>query len=1563
MKSIIRLNCLWFVFLFLAAGNVQATIRMVTTVADDKTNPPEGSLRHVLTTLVQDCDTVKFADELATDTIQLANSISLFGGSSKATGKSLILVGNGVTITGYYLGGPISSASAMAKLVVENIRFKNAGIAAYANGGHIRHCSFDYKKPSVVLLALGGNITVEVCSFTMEPESDGQGQSLYINLLSDGVSFVSCTFVKAAGTYKSDNYNIFSAKKPTLTNCVVMDYGSSRATFANAPVSNGYNVIRASTSTTGGVAPATFTAQGDTVIPATVTDAPLTFDAGDGIWKVPLASPAYRRLSPQSVLDEIEKLQNIKFPEKDLSGAGIDYTCKTHSGAWQQVFLETGESEPAPECDGVAVTDITLTPPSGTVFTESGTYAITAAVAPSDASPVVTWASSDTNVAEIEGDGNSTGKIKPKGKGKTTITATSVATPSVTASVEIEVHEYVHVTDITLPYDTIRSVHHLEHRFSASISPDNALNKALTWELIDDGGTVNGATFAGFPLLYALKGTKAGTAKLAVHTADGGISDTCVLIFRDPDYTGGVFMLTEGSYPGTGRLNFLYPNGSWDYDIYTGLNNAPVVNATVNRDFGITSQFGAIYGGKFYVTSKQGVRLVVFDPVTMEEHREFLNLPSGDGRFFLGVDERTGYIGTSNGIHVVDLATLCDVPGGYSGFAKAVQTLPATMVEGTQSGSDLYTGQVGTMIRVGERVFAVHQSQGILVIDPRTHTVETTLGAHHYAVLAQSLDGYLWAGATVTEATGGLGDPTENGGQGGLVDATQTYNALIRIDPWTLEEKAFPLPADIGAPPSTWAAWQADPVCGSPTENAIYWIDQKTGPQLIRRYDIVTGTVTTVFDASTCPLPTEFPSARWNMYGPSFRIHPVTGELYVWITLFNLQSTFEQRQVWEVHRINPSTGEKLERYPLKLTYWWPSLFIFPDNEDMEVDASFPTEVTLNAAHPHDTLALRPLVTDADQMPQAIVKTVEAIGDSALVDAFIRHDSLFIVPLKDLAAAQNTTVALKFNSNGRVETRTLTVTVQPGAILHPVTGVTLNRTTADLPVGQTLQLTAVVTPADAENKAVTWTSSNPTIASVDNAGVVTAHLAPSTAVITVTTAEGGFTATCTVTTTAASTPAIPATGVALNRTTAGLTVGETLALTATVTPSNATNIAVTWTSSVPAVASVSNAGVVTALLPGTAVIVAVTADGNHTATCTVTVEAASTPGIEENPFELTQQTLALYPGQTAQLALTAPQHFSVTWSSSSPSVAAVTQTGLVTSLSAGTTRIIARDIAKAKADTCIVTVTALPSEPSYTLTLNTSTLMMIQGERSTLRVTVTPSQAGQTPQWSSSSPAVADVTSDGTVIALSPGTALIRATLGAVSATCAVTVSAQSTQSSVNNIEEDAAQLTFPATADASYYLVHVYELKSGEIKSFLTLKVTPDGRVTLRSMAGNTLVVPLSYLSPGTSYVVHVESVRETDGKAEVIKTEVTTFTTMPPTGTEAVFDASPKAWYASGTLRTVHLDGYVCTVTSASGQHTRQFRVVAPDESHRIQLSPGMYILTAQRNGNRRAFKFAVVR
>ncbi|MHC6179076.1 beta strand repeat-containing protein [Clostridium sp. JNZ X4-2] len=84
----------------------------------------------------------------------------------------------------------------------------------------------------------------------------------------------------------------------------------------------------------------------------------------------------------------------------------------------------------------------------------------------------------------------------------------------------------------------------------------------------------------------------------------------------------------------------------------------------------------------------------------------------------------------------------------------------------------------------------------------------------------------------------------------------------------------------------------------------------------------------------------------------------------------------------------------------------------------------------------------------------------------------------------------------------------------------ITGVTLDMTSTSINVGGTIQLTATVAPADTANKGVTWASDNTAVATVDATGTVTA-MAAGTATITVTTADGGFTANCAVTVQAAS----------------------------------------------------------------------------------------------------------------------------------------------------------------------------------------------------------------------------------------------------------------------------------------------------------------------------------------------------------------------------------------------------------------------------------------------------------
>ena len=297
-----------------------------------------------------------------------------------------------------------------------------------------------------------------------------------------------------------------------------------------------------------------------------------------------------------------------------------------------------------------------------------------------------------------------------------------------------------------------------------------------------------------------------------------------------------------------------------------------------------------------------------------------------------------------------------------------------------------------------------------------------------------------------------------------------------------------------------------------------------------------------------------------------------------------------------------------------------------------------------------------------------------------------------------------------DENGKVTavaagTATITATTEDGGKTAsckvtvsgiPVTGVTLNKNTLALTVGGSETLTATVAPSNAANKAVKWTTSDGKIATVDENGKVTA-VAPGTATITVTTADGGKTASCTVTVTAA---VVKVTGISLDKTSLELTEGDTAKLTATVKPDNASNKGITWSSSSNGVATVGADGTVTAKGAGTATVTVSTNDGNFKASCAVTVKAKPPAVIPVENLAISSGSLELKIGESGRLtAAVSPDNATdktVTWTSSDSSVVSVDEHGILTAHKTGTVTITAK--AGGKNATCTVTVPEPPSQP-------------------------------------------------------------------------------------------------------------------------------------------------------------------------------------------------------------------------------------------------------------------------
>lgn len=195
----------------------------------------------------------------------------------------------------------------------------------------------------------------------------------------------------------------------------------------------------------------------------------------------------------------------------------------------------------------------------------------------------------------------------------------------------------------------------------------------------------------------------------------------------------------------------------------------------------------------------------------------------------------------------------------------------------------------------------------------------------------------------------------------------------------------------------------------------------------------------------------------------------------------------------------------------------------------------------------------------------------------------------------------TTTVPKTSNNTEPSSTTPTVTSSTPSPSTPVavSGVALNKKVATVNVGKKVTVKATVTPANADNKTLAWTSSNIKIATVSN-GVVKGVKA-GRVIITAKTIDGSnISAKCTVTVKQ------PVTRISLSKK-ATMYTGKKLTLKAKVNPANASNKALTWKSSNTKIAKVASNGVVTGVKAGTVKITATAKDGSRkSATCTVTV---------------------------------------------------------------------------------------------------------------------------------------------------------------------------------------------------------------------------------------------------------------------------------------------------------------------------------------------------------------------
>ena len=347
------------------------------------------------------------------------------------------------------------------------------------------------------------------------------------------------------------------------------------------------------------------------------------------------------------------------------------------------------------------------------------------------------------------------------------------------------------------------------------------------------------------------------------------------------------------------------------------------------------------------------------------------------------------------------------------------------------------------------------------------------------------------------------------------------------------------------------------------------------------------------------------------------------------------------------------------------------------------------------------------------------------------------------------------------------------------VLRPVEKIILDKHSLTMKVGETEKLNAQILPSTAENKDMSWFTSNEQSVTVDQEGGIKAINSGEAWIKAVSIDNPEAMDSCKV---IVSQPVI---GIELSQSTCTLNkIGDNIQLEAKVLPEDATNKEVKWSSSNESVCVV-HQGKVVAMGYGICLISAITVEGGFAATCVVNV----VPSVAS--LELDKHELSINVGVTdklfVQISPSSAENKNVVWSSSNDEIVAVSQDGSFTAMKSGEAWIKAVSEGNPEAkDSCKVTVI----QPVTGIELSQSSCHLTQiGESFQLEATVLPEDAtNKEVRWSSSNGSVCLV-SKGKVVATGYGVAVVMATTadGGFLATCTVTVE---DTSAINDIATD-----------------------------------------------------------------------------------------------------------------------------------------------------------------------------
>lgn len=600
----------------------------------------------------------------------------------------------------------------------------------------------------------------------------------------------------------------------------------------------------------------------------------------------------------------------------------------------------------------------------------NGNFSLSAVLSPEDATyTALNWSSSDPAVIAVD----RVGKLTVKVYGDATVTCSSKYIPlgaeAVSAQISITSGANVPISSVDFGEGTEDGVITVNvsqmARLIPHVYPENSDIRDVTITLTENP-SVNGVGVVAQPYsvnYFNTAGSKIhtedmmafreGTARLKVTAADGYSREFTVNVVNPEnpvsDFTDGTLILNEDWFGHVNSgLNYITPDYEMVYNPYM------VVNGGLA--FGCTAQHATIYADRLIVVSKQhndpqdprtgGGRVVVADARTLQRIGSIDELKwtgdskTADGRAAVGAGDNKAFVSSNNGIYIIDLNT--------------VQVIGKVQGDALNGSTDLYSNQTGDMVYAGEYVFAVHQNNGLIAINPTTGMQVKTFGTPLNESGKKSVQG-----VTLT-----------SGGKVWYVEQTSDCQQFVCIDPSTLEiQRTVALPENIKSITCGWGAWRPCQFTGDLSSGSLWFVPASA--------DISGGAVgedakyyrwDTSQDISTAAPVFTLAGLKGSqenqqmVYGQA-RYDDRTGELIVMATETGASGHYAYN--W-YYFVDPETGEINNEVVPATHFWFQSMPVFPDKYDVELKDEYASGLMLQGTTSDPvTLDLRDIITDRD----------------------------------------------------------------------------------------------------------------------------------------------------------------------------------------------------------------------------------------------------------------------------------------------------------------------------------------------------------------------------------------------------------------------------------------------------------------------------------------------------------------------------------------------------------------------------------------------------------------------